>query len=288
METRLKRICIKKNPSYAVHYTEGIMHKNDSSVGFHYDPDFAILYMKKGKGMLRIEGNHFPVSDGDIVVTTPNQIHRYEMEDGVYQQKVILYVNPSILSGFCANGDEFFECFTACERGGGNVIPSDTARQYKLDALLEDLLSLAKDESKRSELLCLCRIVEILSAVCDAYDKKADAPPTVPPQNRTVARVIDFLNENLSEDINIEKIASEFYMSKSRLSHLFKEATGVSIWDYIILLRLIRCNEYIKNGDAVKEAAYKSGFNNYSNFYRLYKKHIKMTPSEYKERVARG
>ncbi len=286
METYFKRTCVKEEPSYALYYTEGITNKDDISVKFHYDRDFAIMYLKKGRGILRAEGNPYAVSDGDVIIMSPYEIHRYELTDGVYQQRIVLYVNPSVLSGFGADIDEFFSCFNCRMRGIKNVIPSETAKQYKLDVLLEEMLELAKSNQKKSDALCLCKIVEVLSAACDAYEEKTEVHTVVPLQNQTVISIIEYVNANLSSDMSIEKIADEFYLSKSRIEHLFKEKAGVSLWDYIILRRLVKCNEYIKNGETVKEAAYKSGFNNYSNFYRLYKKHIKMTPSEYKARVA--
>ena len=284
MKMSFKRICVKKNSSYVIYQTEGVMQKNDISVNLHYDPDFAVLYMKRGEGILRVEGNSYCVTDGDIVITTPQEIHRYEIENGVYQSRIILYVNQSLESKFDLDPDVLFCCFNGRARGVGNVIPSSVAKHYKLDILLDDMLALAKQNTKRSELLCTCRVLEILSTLCEAYDKKTEQLTNMRSQSKTVIGIIEYINENLSGDISIEKIAKEFFLSKSRIEHLFKECTGLSMWDYIILHRLILCNEYIKNGATVKEASYQSGFCNYSNFYRLYKKHMGMTPSEYKEK----
>ena len=56
-------------------------------------------------------------------------------------------------------------------------------------------------------------------------------------------------------------------------------------WDYVILRKLLRFNDLLSQGRSVKESALLAGFNNYSNFYRLYKKHMGIAPTEYKQQL---
>ena len=95
--------------------------------------------------------------------------------------------------------------------------------------------------------------------------------------------VIDYIGSNFTENITSVQIADHFFISKYRLEHLFKECVGVSLWEYVILRRLVYCNDLIQNGTSAQEASFAAGFRNYSNFYRLYKKHMGFSPSEYKQ-----
>lgn len=70
-------------------------------------------------------------------------------------------------------------------------------------------------------------------------------------------------------------------MSKYYLMHKFKEQTGYTIHNYIIQKRLIMSNLLIKKGRSITDACMESGFNDYSNFSRAFKKIFMLSPKEY-------
>ena len=96
---------------------------------------------------------------------------------------------------------------------------------------------------------------------------------------------MNYINRHYVEDVTLDMLADRFHFSKYYISHLFKDYVGISPYDYLIIRRLYRCNNLIRSGYSVKEASLEVGFNNYSNFYRLYKKYYKITPQEFKEQM---
>ena len=113
----------------------------------------------------------------------------------------------------------------------------------------------------------------------------SDAPvsDTKMQDNPIVNRVLEYLNGHLYEDINLDQIAETFSVAPSYLSHLFKKQTGFSLWNYVIYRRIYQFNELVKNHCPLEEASRQVGFHNYSNFYRLYKKYMNMTPMQFKK-----
>ena len=67
------------------------------------------------------------------------------------------------------------------------------------------------------------------------------------------------------------------YVSPSTLSHKFSKELKISVYQYITKKRLSVAHKLIKQGESLKNAALSSGFNDYSCFYRLYKKYYKKT-----------
>ncbi len=74
-------------------------------------------------------------------------------------------------------------------------------------------------------------------------------------------------------------------IDKSYMSHLFKEHVGIPIWSYVIFRRISFFNGLVRDGIAIDEASRTAGFNHYSNFFILYKKHMGITPMEYKRQL---
>lgn len=98
--------------------------------------------------------------------------------------------------------------------------------------------------------------------------------------NPKILALLDFLNTHLTEDISIDRLSEQFYISKYYLMHSFKEETGYTIGNYLTTRRLLRARDLIRDGSPITEACFASGFKNYSSFSRAYKKYFKKAPRD--------
>ena len=98
--------------------------------------------------------------------------------------------------------------------------------------------------------------------------------------NQKIIDIIDYLNKNLTKDINIDLLADTFYISRYHLMHTFKKATGYTIGEYIKTKRLLYARDLIQNGKGITDACYACGFKNYSTFLRAYRKNFGCSPSK--------
>jgi len=129
--------------------------------------------------------------------------------------------------------------------------------------------------------MIFCKIAELLSAMGEL--SHTEQKENQVPLNPIVESVLEYLNIHFKEDLSITAVAEKFNIDESYLSHLFKEHTGVSLWTYVIYRRIQTFNKLILNGGSAEENCYKVGFRNYSNFFRLYKKHMGISPSQFKK-----
>ena len=90
---------------------------------------------------------------------------------------------------------------------------------------------------------------------------------------------------NIANKILIEDIANHLALSISRISHIFKEETGISILKYINKRRMYLAKEFIRSGDTFIEVASKCGFQDYTSFFRTFKKEYNITPGEYAKTI---
>ena len=84
-----------------------------------------------------------------------------------------------------------------------------------------------------------------------------------------------YIDENYTKKISIESIAKHLYISPSTLAHKFRKELNITIYQYISKKRVLYVQKLVKKGESYSEAAIKSGFSDYSCFYRIYKKYYK-------------
>jgi two-component system response regulator YesN len=97
--------------------------------------------------------------------------------------------------------------------------------------------------------------------------------------------VIKFNNENyLNADFNIRAIADEFGLSRGYIARVFKNETGTSINDYIMIERINKAKELLENSDElIEKIAMEAGFSNYRTFARNFMEMVGVLPKKYRK-----
>ena len=109
--------------------------------------------------------------------------------------------------------------------------------------------------------------------------KDAVNPHPVIPQNPRVLEWMRYLETHLAEDLDMDLLAEEFFISKYHMMRLFHRETGFTIHTYLLQRRLLAARQLIDKGMRATEACYRCGFRSYSSFTRAYSKHFGSTPT---------
>lgn len=142
--------------------------------------------------------------------------------------------------------------------------------------LFDKLIRTTQTEKTHAPML----LHSVLILLLDALQSSKDIPNEDNHQNETVHNAIAYINQNLSKALTIREIANACSISQSSLSHIFKKEMYISIHKFIIKKRLIQAHRKICAGEAATVAAMECGFQDYSGFYKQYKKAFGFPPSK--------
>ena len=90
-----------------------------------------------------------------------------------------------------------------------------------------------------------------------------------------------FIKYHLYEEISLERLEKEFFISKYHISREFKRQTGITVHQYIVKAKLDLCKRLLEKGYPMTEIYKICGLGNYNNLFRAFKREFGITPGEY-------
>lgn len=118
-------------------------------------------------------------------------------------------------------------------------------------------------------------------------EQRADRVAETHKRSYIVSRTIDYIHENYMYPITLKALAGSSYCSEAYLSHLFKEKIGVTITDYINTQRIHKAQSLLDLTTlSITDIAHQCGFNDSNYFSRVFRKHTKLSPKQYRDRTS--
>jgi len=258
-----------------------IFHINDrqrKDFAFHYHEFHKVIIFLHGNINYSIEGKNYILKPYDIVLVNAGEIHRPSVLDNSAYERIIIYVSTQFLNNYKGNDYDLGYCFERAKKEHSNVlrIPSvDKSKLYQVCQELEHSFSdLAFAQELYQRILFLEFMIQLNRIAIANHISYLDSASG---DSKTL-QMIHYINEHLQEEITIDTLAEQFYLSRYYLMHFFKQETGYTIGNYITEKRLLLAKSLVQNGCSITEACYQSGFKNYSSFSRAFKKAFHTVP----------
>lgn len=251
---------------------------------FHYHEFCKILLLVSGSGGYTVDGQRYALQPGDTVLINSHSVHRPEFEPGMPYERIILYISPDFLRRASVPDCDLCQCFCA-ERG--HVLRLEESERKKLFALAAALeRELAGNDYGRVILssAVLLRLLVLIGR--NLRRKDVPGPGPVTPSDERVLAILSYLDVHLTEDITIDDLAEQFYLSKYHMMRLFRRETGTTIHAYLTERRLMLARERIRGGMSATDACFRSGWRSYSSFTRAYSRRFGTTPTGRRDTAA--
>lgn len=261
-------------------------HKKEFTYPIHNHSVYELNFVENAKGVRRIVGDSQEViGDYDLcLITSPDLEHVWEQNechsDDIREITVQFDFSMSDETLFGRNP---YASITRMMQEAKRGLSFPLQAIMKVYGML-DTLSSVKDgfyavQQFLTILYELSRCENARTLASSSYAKV-----TVEDDSRRILKVKNFISKNYMDELRLPELASLAGMSSSAFSRFFKLHTGRNISEYIIDLRLgYAARMLVDTAKSISEIGFDCGFNNLSNFNRIFKKKKGCSPSEFRE-----
>ncbi len=266
------------------YYNDSHQDRLRSQVKEHAHDYYEFYFFLEGNVSLRIDGIEYPLKAGHMVLIPPGVSHQAVIHDTqIPYRRFVFWVSVSFYTKLSGESGDYVYLMRKAEKEGQYISCHDpisfNAMQSKIFRLIEEIHS---ERFGKTAQLSLCVQDLLLHLNRTAYEK--EHPNTADKEQGLYRHLLQYIETHLDEDLTLDSLARQFYVSKYHIAHVFKENLGLSVHRYITKKRLAMCRDAISGHQEIGEACLLCGFKDYSSFFRSFKKEYGMSPREYKAR----
>ena len=259
--------------------------KKEFDFPLHYHEEFELNFIMNAKNAKRIIGDHIAeISDLEMVLVGPNLQHgwfTHKCKSSEIKEITIQFHRDLFDEKFLQRNQMSF-IKSMFERSFRGILFSRETTQHIMPRIIE--LTQKHGFDSVLELMSILHDLSISRNTKSLSDSSFSTSESLSYNSRRVEKVMEFLNHNFDKDITLAEAAKIALMTEVAFSRFFKSRTGNTFVDTLNEIRLGHASRMlIETTHNVTEVAYKCGFNNMSNFNRIFKKKKTCTPKEFRD-----
>ena len=242
---------------------------------------YEIMLIKSGNVDYFINNVTYHLTKGSLTFICPNDIHGLFIKDDTPYERMPIHFEESFAKSLSTPITDLFSCFHSHKQEYLCHLNNKQMAEYEqyIDTIIANLNEKGFGYDVRVK-ACLLMILLLANEAAQSTDTSlGDISPKI------IRDTISFVDTNLTSDISIQTIADYLNISRSRLSHLFKEYTGTSLWNYIITRRIQYARKLLLNGGSITATCYECGFKDYAHFVKVFSKINGVSPGKYAKSI---
>jgi AraC family transcriptional regulator of arabinose operon len=245
-------------------------HYRERPEGAHQD---HLIMCVNGHGFVEVDGQRTQLDSGHLLIIPRDTPHRYWAADD----------DPWSIYWVHFLGDDA-DYFVDRIPRSGQPVPIELSAQVEAIRLFRYCLDALHDGYGMPTLIYAAQSTQHILSLLLYRNQLLPMDQRAGPQRSNIEPVVEFMQENLSENLRLEDFARTAGMSVSHFSERFRRQTGQSPMAYFIHLRMrLACRLLDLSDKPVKVVALEIGYRDPYYFSRVFKKSMGISPDKYRD-----
>lgn len=248
----------------------------------HFHPFYELCVVLCPHTTHFLEGVPYELQAFDIIGIRPNTLHRTQYPAGDPCKRLIIQFSiPKTVPGLSNEYEQLLRLF----HQPVPIFRFDAELRQRVYRKFNEIFLLGPKTDPMRDLIIHQKFIELLTLLYLNQDRnRYQDDSAMTPTEQKIYTITSYIHNHYTEDLSLELLRQKFFMSGCYLSHQFKDVTGFTVTDYIQMTRVRNVQALlISTQIPITDAALRCGFSSFSQFNRVFRKHIGMAPSEYRK-----
>lgn len=252
----------------------------------HIHDCYELYYSISGGRQFLIDNRFYSIASGDLFIINQYESHKLTQIDSCVHERIVLSIHPDYVRSLSTPETDLDYCFSHRQGKITHKLSLSREQQKRFLYFIDKIISAkgyAHDIIEQAAFMELLVLINYLfKASCRRQPAAAqDKALSGYKYNPQVDNILSYINRNIGSPVTIDMLAGEFFLSESYICRIFKSATGTTINKYITARRISIAKALLNEGAGVNEAFEKSGFSDYSTFFKAFTRAVGVSPKKY-------
>lgn len=252
---------------------------------WHWHPEVELTLILSGEIEYQIEDNTYILSAGDGVFCNSNRLHSGHMHKSQDCSYLSVTFHPRFLYGYenSVLNTKYVQFITANELWSSFHLQNSTPWQQDVLQKIHTIYELSQNKPADFELQVHILLLNIWHRLYQHFSAEPNSDTKPKAYLQRLRDILLFIEEHYNQEISLEDVAKCANICKSECCRFFKKHMGITIFDYVLYLRIQNSLPLLKKSESITEVASMVGFSSPSYYSQIFKRYMKCTPMEYKK-----
>lgn len=250
--------------------------------GIHSHELYEMMYVTEGALVYTVKDKVYHLHKGDLVLIPPHTPHRAKDMPYEHSKRIIINFNRAFAANNIQTHCNLLWAYENVENNG-HIVRMDSISGKILESLLMRMYGSYHSNQYGDDLIFTIAFLQALLVI----NRKVKGFPAggtgAIMDESSFSKIINYIDNNFCNSLSVPIVAQAVRLSPSRVSHIFKEETGLTVMQYVLQRRLNYAKDLIHNGESLSRIWMMCGFSDHTSFLRGFKKQFNITPSAYRK-----
>ncbi|MCF2679413.1 helix-turn-helix transcriptional regulator [Faecalicatena contorta] len=279
---------IKEHGSFAFPVNvsiENIQSYEQSSFLWHWHPEIELTWIVSGEMEYHVNDRQYILKEGEGLFGNSNTLHSGYMKDGKECTYLSVTFHPRFLYGYENSilQTKYVDYITENEEWASLHLEKNIIWHQEILYWVKKIYEMSQEPPVDFELQVHMQLLQIWQKLYQYFASLPEREKKPQLHLQRLRDIVSYIQEHYAEEISLEEVAEQVNICKSECCRFFKKHMNMTIFDYILFLRIQKSLPLLKSGESVTEVAGRVGFSSPAYYGQIFKRYMKCTPREYKK-----